>query len=104
MNNITAIISYDIPGDNYQSVIIVYPLQFNHSKYITDLNPKTKYISIARNYLNTFRVTSVEMIPGTDLLTMAILDYGIAIYSIESDKLIKFVSLTEYVRYQPFRI
>lgn len=31
VNNITAIISYDIPGDTYQSVIIVYALQFNHS-------------------------------------------------------------------------
>jgi len=38
------------------------------------------------------------------MLAIAILDYGLVIYSIEVDQVIKSLSLTEYVRHQPFRI
>ncbi len=99
LDSITAVISYDIPEDIYQSVIIVYSAQFNHSQYLTNLNKKTRYISPAYMDLNNFRVTAMELIPGTDLLTLGILDYGLLVYSLNQERVVKQLPLMIYTHY-----
>jgi hypothetical protein len=98
------IISYDIPEDLTQSVLIVFDGQFNHTPYLSDIRNKTKYISPSKTGLNYFRVTSIEFIPGTDILVIAVLNYGLVLYSVEKEVIIKFLSLIDKVRYSPFRI
>ena len=96
---LTLVLSYDIEDDVHQSVILTYELDPSTNE-VGDL----KYLSPEACGFNTFRVTDLAIYDDT-LLLIAVEDFGLVIYSLETKNVLKEISIAHEMRgLRSFRI
>ena len=97
----TIILSYNIDGDIHQSVVMKYDLNYTDQ---TIRENSTKFLSPLTYGFNTFRVTSMELLATTGVLMMAVENFGVCLYSLETDKMLFEISVIKEMRYTEFKV
>ena len=97
-------LSFDIPSEKHTSVVQFYNVSFDNTEY-------TKMDYIPHNILSPYtlgfaqlRVSTMKVLPESDLLLIAVDNFGLVVAGMVEFKLVRTISFVKQMRYQEFRV
>eukprot|EP00347_Sterkiella_histriomuscorum_P018319 403345958 len=103
-DNLFIALVFDIPNQDYISIIEFYNVTFNTSEVVNIQYYQEGILSPYFFGFDQMKINSMQLIENTGIMTIGVQNYGLIVYDILRCKMIQSINLKKLMRYKDFKV